>query len=116
MVAAVLNRHEGAGARGSQRRGIASHIPRPRVELGCIGDQPVNLVHRADFRMLELVVEHLAAHPQARVSLNVSPDTMEVLSTALSAAVRNVLLYRSLLESIDELSEARREAAPLRLS
>lgn len=35
------------------------------------------LVHLADFRMLDLVVEHLAAHPQARVSLNVSPDTME---------------------------------------
>lgn len=35
------------------------------------------LVHLADIRMLELVVEHLAAHPQARISLNVSPVTME---------------------------------------
>jgi DNA-binding response OmpR family regulator len=34
----------------------------------------------------------------------------EVLSAALSAAVRNALLYRSLLESIEEVAEARREA------
>lgn len=46
----------------------------------------------------------------------VSANTSQVLSTALSAAVRNILLYRSLLESIDELSEARREAGHLRLS
>ncbi len=41
----------------------------------------------------------------------VSPRTAEVISTALSAAVRNVLLYRSLLESIDDLARARREAS-----
>jgi DNA-binding response OmpR family regulator len=34
----------------------------------------------------------------------------EVLSAALSAAVRNVLLYRSLLDSIDEVAAARRMA------
>ena len=39
-----------------------------------------------------------------------SPRTGEVLSAALSAAVRNVLLYRSLIESIDEVARARREA------
>ena len=39
-----------------------------------------------------------------------SPRTGEVLSAALSAAVRNVLLYRSLLQSIDEVAEARRAA------
>ncbi len=33
----------------------------------------------------------------------------EVISAALSAAVRNVLLYRSLLESIDEVAKARLE-------
>ncbi|HEX2486540.1 MAG TPA: response regulator [Myxococcota bacterium] len=38
-----------------------------------------------------------------------SPRTGEVLSAALSAAVRNVLLYRSLVESIDEVARARRE-------
>jgi DNA-binding response OmpR family regulator/putative methionine-R-sulfoxide reductase with GAF domain len=34
--------------------------------------------------------------------------TAEVLAAAMSAAVRNVLLYRSLLESIDEVARARR--------
>ena len=32
--------------------------------------------------------------------------------TALSAAVRNVLLYRSLVESIEEVADARRQARP----
>jgi CheY-like chemotaxis protein/GAF domain-containing protein len=39
--------------------------------------------------------------------------TGEILGPALSAAVRNVLLYRSLLESIDEVADARREAGSL---
>lgn len=39
-----------------------------------------------------------------------SPRTGEVLSAAFSAAVRNILLYRSLLQSIEELATARREA------
>jgi DNA-binding response OmpR family regulator len=33
----------------------------------------------------------------------------EILSAALSAAIRNVLLYRSLLESIDEVAKVRQE-------
>jgi hypothetical protein len=39
-----------------------------------------------------------------------SPRTGEVLAVALSAVVRNVLLYRSLLESIEDLARARRDA------
>jgi CheY-like chemotaxis protein len=39
-----------------------------------------------------------------------SARTGEVLAAALSAAVRNALLYRSLLESIDDLARARRDA------
>jgi DNA-binding response OmpR family regulator len=39
-----------------------------------------------------------------------SARTGEILSATLSAAVRNVLLYRSLLESIDEVADARRAA------
>ena len=38
----------------------------------------------------------------------------EILSSGLSAAVRNALLYRSLLESIDDLAEARREGADIK--
>ncbi|MFT5442920.1 MAG: GAF domain-containing protein [Myxococcota bacterium] len=41
---------------------------------------------------------------------SVSARTGEVLAAVLSAAVRNVLLYRSLLESIDEVATARRES------
>jgi len=40
----------------------------------------------------------------------ISARTGEVLAAALSAAVRNVLLYRSLVESIEEVATARREA------
>lgn len=39
-----------------------------------------------------------------------APRTGELLSAALSAAVRNVLLYRSLVESIEEVAQVRREA------
>jgi hypothetical protein len=39
-----------------------------------------------------------------------SARTGEVVAAALSAAVRNVLLYRSLLESIDDVARARRES------
>jgi hypothetical protein len=40
---------------------------------------------------------------------NASPGVGEVLVAALSAAVRNVLLYRSLVDTIDEVARARRE-------
>ncbi|MDH3521902.1 MAG: response regulator [Myxococcales bacterium] len=39
-----------------------------------------------------------------------SPRAGEVLAAVLSAAVRNILLYRSLLESIEDLARARRES------
>jgi len=39
-----------------------------------------------------------------------SARTAELLAAAVSAAVRNVLLYRSLLESIDEVARVRRES------
>ncbi|RIL05234.1 MAG: hypothetical protein DCC71_11175 [Proteobacteria bacterium] len=39
-----------------------------------------------------------------------SPRTAEVLGAALSAAIRNVLLYRSLVDSIEEVARARRES------
>lgn len=39
-----------------------------------------------------------------------SARTAEVLAAALSAAVRSVLLYRSLVETIEEVAEARRAA------
>jgi GAF domain-containing protein len=45
-----------------------------------------------------------------RDAARASAATGELLAASLSAAIRNVLLYRSLLESIDEVAEARRVA------
>jgi hypothetical protein len=39
-----------------------------------------------------------------------SARTGEILTAAISAVVRNVFMYRSLLESVDEVARARREA------
>jgi transcriptional regulator with GAF, ATPase, and Fis domain len=39
-----------------------------------------------------------------------TPELGELLAAALSAAVRNVLLYRSLVQTIEEVAEARRTA------
>jgi DNA-binding NarL/FixJ family response regulator len=46
--------------------------------------------------------------PDPRVA---SPRAAEVLGAALSAALRNVLLYRSLVDSIEEVARVRRETA-----
>ena len=45
-----------------------------------------------------------------------SPALAELLSAALSAAVRNVLLYRSLVQTIEEVAVARREGGTERAS
>jgi hypothetical protein len=50
----------------------------------------------------------LRAFPRSGIAP--SARTGEVLAAALSAAVRNVFLYRSLLDSIEEVARARREA------
>lgn len=42
-----------------------------------------------------------------------SPALAELLGAALSAAVRNVLLYRSLVQTIEEVAVARREGRPV---
>ena len=49
------------------------------------------------------------AAPSRRIRALASPRTAEVLGAALSAAVRNVLLYRSLVDSIEEVARARQE-------
>ncbi len=49
----------------------------------------------------------LRVFPEAGVPA--SARTGEVLAAAISAAVRNARLYRSLLESVDEVAKARRE-------
>jgi hypothetical protein len=59
----------------------------------------------APLRLRGKVMGVVRAFPAPGVSA--SARTGEVLSASLSAAVRNVLLYRSLLESIDEVARAR---------
>ena len=41
--------------------------------------------------------------------VSASARTAEILAAAISAAVRNALMYRGLLESVDEVAKARRE-------
>ena len=43
-------------------------------------------------------------------SVGASARLGELLAAPLSAATRNVLLYRSLLESVDDVARARRDA------
>lgn len=70
---------------GSRRVAFREALLRVEGEDGRIrpaGDivpalERAGLVHLADQRMLELVAAHLAAHPAAGVSLNVSPKTFE---------------------------------------
>jgi len=54
------------------------------------------------------VVGVFRAYP--RTGAEASVRSAEVIAAALSAAVRNALLYRSMLESIDEVADARRAA------
>lgn len=57
-------------------------------------------------RLRGKVLGVLRAFP--RDGASASPRTAELLGAAFSAAVRTVLLYRSLLDSVDEVAEARR--------
>ncbi len=61
-------------------------------------------------RLRSKVVGVFRAFPQRQAAI--SARTGEVLSAALSAAVRSVLLYRSLIDSIEEVAAARRDARP----
>jgi hypothetical protein len=58
------------------------------------------------FRGKTLGVFRAFLAPPARTS----PRAGEVLTAALSTVVRNVLLYRSLVDSIEEVARARRES------
>lgn len=62
------------------------------------------------FRGKTLGVFRAFLAPPARTS----PRTAEVLTAALSTAVRTVLLYRSLVESIEEVARVRRESRDTR--
>jgi DNA-binding NarL/FixJ family response regulator/putative methionine-R-sulfoxide reductase with GAF domain len=81
----------------------------PRFDPGIdtLADGEVRPLLCVPLRLRGKVLGLLRAWPDP--GLGASPRTAEILSAAMSAAVRNVLLYRSLLESIDEVAEARRQ-------
>ncbi len=83
----------------------------PRFEAGVDtpADGEVRPLLCVPLRMRGKVLGAFRAFPED--PRRVSARNGELLGSLLSAAVRNVLLYRSLLETIDELAEARREGS-----
>jgi DNA-binding response OmpR family regulator len=78
----------------------------PEVDTPASGEVGPFLCLPMRFRGVTLGVFRAFLAPPARTS----PRVGEVLTAALSVTVRNVLLYRSLVESIEEVARARREA------
>ncbi|WP_133771361.1 bifunctional diguanylate cyclase/phosphodiesterase [Enterovirga rhinocerotis] len=90
--------------------------------------EQAGLIHLADVRMLELVADHLDRYPSARLSLNVSPRTMErsdwlpilkahlggrlglasrlILEVTETAAIRDPKAMRVLLDGVRALGAA----------
>lgn len=91
---------------------VAAEDPAADSRFDARVDTPADGVTRGllcvPIKLRDKVVGVLRAFFEAGVQP--SPRTAEVLSAVLSAAVRNVLLYRSLLQSIEELASARRDA------
>jgi DNA-binding NarL/FixJ family response regulator len=82
--------------------------PRFEAAVDTASDGALRPLLCVPLRLRGKVLGVLRAFPERGVGA--SARTGEILSAALSAAVRNVLLYRSLLEAIDEVAQARREA------
>ncbi|MDJ0851087.1 MAG: GAF domain-containing protein [Myxococcota bacterium] len=83
--------------------------PRFDAEVDTPADGRVLPLLCVPLRMRGKVLGAFRAFPEDAPA--VSARSGELLGSLLSAAVRNVLLYRSLLETIDELAEARREGS-----
>ena len=99
---AVLADHRGgdALAHGRERFGV---LVEAEAEVG-VGVDEARSEREARGKVVGLARAFLASDAVA------SARTGEVLASALSAAVRSVLLYRSLVESIEEVAEARKQA------
>jgi len=80
--------------------------PRFDPEIDTAADGQTRPLLCAPLRLRGKVLGVVRAFPSREPGA--SARTAEILSATLSAAVRNVLLYRSLLETIDEVAEARR--------
>ncbi len=91
---------------------IATDAPESDPRFDAIVDTPEGSPARP-LLCLPLVLRNktlgvVRVFPEQGVSA--SARTGEILTAAISAAIRNVLMYRSLLESVDEVARARREA------
>ena len=83
--------------------------PRFAPEVDTAGDGSVRPLLCGPLRFRSRILGLFRVFPAA--AADADPALAEVLGAALSAAVRNVLLYRSLVETIEEVAVARREAA-----
>jgi FixJ family two-component response regulator/putative methionine-R-sulfoxide reductase with GAF domain len=81
--------------------------PRFAADIDTALDGAVGALLCVPVRLRGKTVGVLRAFPSDGASA--SARTGEIVAAAISAAVRNVLLYRSLLESIDDVARARRE-------
>jgi DNA-binding response OmpR family regulator/putative methionine-R-sulfoxide reductase with GAF domain len=80
--------------------------PRFDPEVDTPADSSIRPLICVPLQMRGKILGVMRAFPSGRAPA--SARTAEVLAAAMSAAVRNVLLYRSLLESIDEVARVRR--------
>jgi GAF domain-containing protein len=80
--------------------------PRFDPEVDTPADASIRPLICVPLQMRGKILGVMRAFPSGEVPA--SARTAEVLAAAMSAAVRNVLLYRSLLESIDEVARVRR--------
>jgi CheY-like chemotaxis protein len=91
---------------------VATDTPAHDVRFDAEVDTPVDGGLRpfvcAPIRFRGRTLGVLRAFPER--GADASPALAELLAAALSAAVRNVLLYRSLVQTIEEVAVARRES------
>ena len=84
MVAAVLHADEGAGALLAQRHLRLGNVPAARIELGLIGNETVDLVHRT--QRLALGLCGATGHQQARCRMRLAraPDRLPRMAHRLA--------------------------------
>ncbi len=86
--------------------GDAAQHPRFDAAVDTPADGEAGALVCAPLQFRGKVLGIVRAFPES--AEDAAPELAEVTSAALSAAVRNVLLYRSLVATIDEVAEARR--------
>ena len=114
VVAAVLHRHEGACVERGHGRGACGHVPCARIELGLVGDQPVDLGHGGE--LVTLDISGAAGHQQAGFGIGLArlPDRLPRLADRLArhrAAVDDDEIVLARQNGADALALGKIEAA-----